>query len=50
MNEHGKDIHIETGILHSDSYSADHYDREVTCNMTELSEVLTGAKDTIFKV
>ena len=33
-----------------DSYSADHYAKEVNCNMTELSDILKGAKDTIFKV
>ena len=37
-------------VLVQDSYSADHYDKEVTCNMTELAEVLQGAKDTIFTV
>jgi hypothetical protein len=33
-----------------DSYSADHFEHEVQCNMTELAEILQGAKDSIFKV
>ena len=50
QTETGKVIEIEKSILVEDSYSADHYDREVNCNMTELVEVLESASDTIFKV
>ena len=50
VNERGQQLTIEKDVLIQDSFSADHYEREVTCNMTELSEVLQGAKDTIFKV
>ena len=48
--EGGKVIQISKGILVEDSYSADHYERQVTCNMTELTEILNDAKDTIFRV
>lgn len=46
----GKVIDIYKCILVSDAYSADHFEHTVTCNMTELSEILESAKDTIFKV
>ena len=49
-DDKGKELLIDKECLVSDSYSADHYDKEVTCNMTELSEILEGANDTIFKV
>lgn len=48
--EDGKEIEIEKKILAEDSYSADHFDRSVTCSMTELAEILNDAKDTIFTV
>lgn len=46
--EEGKIIQIEKSILIEDSYSADHFETEIVCNMTELTEVLNNAKDTIF--
>ena len=46
----GKVIQIDKQILNEDSYSADHHNREVICNMTELAEILNDAKDTIFTV
>ncbi len=48
--EEGKVIQIVKQIVVEDSYSADHFDRQVTCNMTELAEILNDAKDTIFRV
>ena len=41
---------IDQTILTEDSYSADHFDHQVKCNMTELSQILRGAKDSIFTV
>lgn len=49
-NQHGEDLRIEKAIIEKDSYSADHYQLEVTCNMTELVGILESAKDSIFKV
>lgn len=37
-------------ILVKSSYSADHYDREVKCSMTDLAELIEKCGDTIFKV
>jgi len=50
LNDQGEKVEIDKAVLVQDSYSADHFDKQVTCNMTELSEVLQGAKDTIFTV
>jgi len=36
--------------LIQDMWSADHYDKEIKCNMTDLSEILESCSDTIFKV
>ena len=33
-----------------DMWSADHFDKEIKCNMTDLSAILEQAGDTIFKV
>ena len=49
-NERGEVVEIDKNCLNEDSYSADHFEKEVTCNMTELSEILQNCKDTIFKV
>ena len=49
-NERGRMVDIDKQVLVDDSYSADHFETEVTCNMTELSEILQSAQDTIFKV
>lgn len=46
----GKVICIDKSILVEDSYSADHYNRTVTCSMTDLADILNSAGDTIFKV
>ena len=49
-NQNGEKVDIDIQVLNDDSYSADHFDKQVNCNMTELSDILKGAKDTIFKV
>ena len=49
-NERGIKVMIDTNTLKEDSFSADHYEKEVTCNMTELAEILMSANDTVFKV
>lgn len=49
-NERGELVQITLGVLYNDSYSANHFEKEVSCTMTELSEVLKSAKDTIFQV
>lgn len=36
--------------LTKDAYSADHYEREVKCTMTDLARIITSNKGTIFKV
>ena len=48
INERGEKLDIQNSILESDSYSANHFEKEVTCTMTELSEILKSAQDTIF--
>ena len=40
LTSNGKVIRIDKNILTGDSYSADHFEHEVKCNMTELSEIL----------
>lgn len=50
VNERGEQVLIDRSVLINDSYSADHVEKEVNCTMTELSEILKGAKDTIFQV
>jgi hypothetical protein len=41
---------ISKDLLVRDAWSADHYDQEVKCSMTELSELMDTCYDTIFKV
>lgn len=50
INQHGESLAISKKILEKDSFSADHFKQEVTCNMTELVGILQSAKDSIFKV
>lgn len=40
LTSYGKVIRIDDKILVEDSYSADHFEHEVQCNMTELAEIL----------
>lgn len=49
-NSDGKTLGIEKKVLQYDAFSANHFEKEVTCNMTELSEILQSARDTIFTV
>jgi hypothetical protein len=37
-------------LLERDSWSADHFDKEIKCNMTDLALVLQSCNDTIFTV
>lgn len=41
---------ISKDLLVRDMWSADHYDKEIKCTMTDLSEILEGCRDTIFTV
>jgi hypothetical protein len=50
QNDRGESVGIRKHLLQRDSWSADHFEKEVTCTMTELSEIIKGAQDTIFKV
>jgi len=50
VNERGESLCIAKDVLVSDSYSANHFETSVSCNMTELSDILKSAKDTIFTV
>ena len=49
-NTRGKSVDIDLRVLYEDSWSATYFDHKVPCNMTQLSDILTGAKDTIFCV
>lgn len=49
-NQLGGAWFISKDILERDMWSADHSEKEVKCNMTDLSEILEGCSDTIFKV
>ena len=46
----GHTIYIDSGVLNKDAFSATYFEQEVDCTMTELSEILESAKDTIFTV
>ena len=37
-------------LLVRDAWSADHYSQEIKTNMTELAQILTMCKETIFTV
>jgi hypothetical protein len=41
---------MSQNILERDSYSADHFSKEVKCNMTDLAEIIQVCHDTVFKV
>jgi hypothetical protein len=49
-NQLGGNWFISKDILERDMWSADHFDKEIKCNMTDLSEILESCSDTIFKV
>ena len=37
-------------ILEREMWSADHYEKEIECNMSDFSEIIEAYSDTIFKV
>lgn len=41
---------ISKDLLVRDMWSGDHFDKEIKCTMTDLSEILEGCRDTIFTV
>lgn len=41
---------ISKDILERDMWSADHYEQEVKCSMTDLSEIIEQCSDTVFSV
>ena len=49
-NHMGGSWFISKDLLVRDAWSADHYDKEVKCTMTDLSEILESCQDTILKV
>lgn len=49
-NHLGGSWFISSDILGKDMWSADHFNREIKCNMTDLSEIIEQCNDTIFKV
>ena len=40
----------DASILSSDMWSADHFDQEVKCTMTDLSTIIQSCGDTVFTV
>jgi hypothetical protein len=36
--------------MEKEMWSADHFDREVKCTMTDLSEIIEACSDTVFTV
>ncbi len=42
-------MHVSVDILENMD-SADHFEKEVSCTMTQLAEILEGASDTVFQV
>lgn len=50
MNHLGGAWFISKDLLARDMWSADHFEKEVKCTMTDLSEILEGCRDTIFTV
>lgn len=50
QNQQGGEWLMTKDILEKDMWSANHFDKEVKCNMSDLSEILQQCKDTIFSV
>lgn len=50
QNQLGGSWFITKDLLVRDMWSADHFEKEIKCTMTDLSEILDQSKDTIFKV
>lgn len=49
-NHLGGSWFISKDLLVRDAWSADHFEKEVKCSMTDLSEILESCQDSIFKV
>lgn len=49
-NSNGGSWVMSKDLLVRDSWSADHFNEEIKTNMTELAQILTLCKDTIFTV
>ena len=49
-NHQGGSWLISKDILQNDMWSADHFDKEVKCTMSDLAEIIQECKDTLFKV
>ena len=49
-NHLGGAWHISKDLLEKDMWSADHFEKEVKCTMTDLSELIEQCGDTIFAV
>lgn len=49
-NHQGGSWIMSKDLLVKDALSADHFEKEVKCNMTDMSEILEMCRDTIFKV
>lgn len=41
---------VSSDILQKDMWSADHFEREVKCSMTDLAQIIESCGDTVFKV
>ena len=50
INQFGGGWLISKDLLVRDMWSADHFEQEIKCTMTDLSEILGSCGDTIFKV
>lgn len=49
-NHQGGSWFISKNLLTKHMWSADHFDKEVKCSMTELAEIIENCQDTIFQV
>lgn len=47
-NQLGGQWFISKDIIEREMWSADHFDKEIKCNMTDLSEIIEQCSDTIF--
>lgn len=50
QNQLGGKWIISRDILEKEMWSADHFDKEVKCTMTDLSEIIEGCGDTVFTI
>jgi len=49
-NQLGGSWLISKDLIEKEMWSANHYDKEVKCNMTDLSEIIESCSDTVFTV